>query len=903
MKLRGLLVTILLLCCLTVQGESEVPVIVVDTMPASQSYISLALNAACASGQEPYRIRLHNPSQTPLTRILYLHDLQVVKVFLKPAGGRQNYLGECGIILPMQERTMPEGLVIPGYGYSGQLEIQLEPGIQELTLEVYPWILRKVPTEARLYTVEQWDEARLTAFEKEVAIHLLVIGALLMLAVYHLLVFIQYRDSGYLWYVIYTLSISSVLMIESGIFQVYITPAFPRLNLLYRYLLPHAFLTYVVYLLFLRSFVRLPHLIPWLDKILLKFLVVFSLSALICWPLFVWNLDAHYANMTWLTFALPISALAFGMACYFPIIKARNKLVNLFVLGSMVLLLGVFINTFISAAIEFGWLHDFPFPHFYITEIAVLIEILVFALAVGYRFRMADFERRRIKELDGMKSRFFANISHEFRTPLTIISGLAGQLKGNQPEVELIQRNSGNLLLLVNRLLELSKLDAGQLKMEYITTDIIVFLRYLTESFYSLAEQKQIQLAFEANTKSLLMDIDEMNMQQIVSNLLSNAIKFTTPGGQVILTADHCLVQEREVLQITVRDTGIGIPEAKIEYIFDRFYQVNNDQRKQSDSSGIGLALTKELVELAKGQIRVQSEEGVGSTFSIQLPVVTSHHPTQHSRKKGGLTQDRHTVAPSRKLIHSTPAPDHQHLLIIEDNQDIVTYLKKLLDQHYTISVARDGQEGIEVALSLIPDIIISDVMMPKKDGFEVCETLKKDVRTSHVPIILLTARAAQEDKIQGLQQGTDAYLMKPFDPDELFIRLEKLLGLRTLLQQKYSQHQAPPYTAKVRSLDDQFLLTITNCIESRIDDPELKSSDLEKATGLSNMQFYRKLRALTNLSPTLFIRSVRLQQAKRLLQDRHLNVSEVAYASGFSDPAYFSRVFKEAFGIPPSEI
>ena len=733
-------------------------------------------------------------------------------------------------------------------------------------------------------------------WRKKIALHLLVVGGMLIMALYNLLVYVQRRDPAFFWYALYAIAISIVLMIESGIFQIYITPQFPKVNYLYRHLQPHALIGYTVYWLFLRSFVNLKKLLPKLDRVILRFLTGFAIATFFLWFFYTQNaLGDNYIDIVWVTYALPISALVFGIWAYFPLIRTGDNLVKIFILGSLILLLGVLANTLISAGIEYGWMGELSFPHFLITEIAVIIEILFFALALGYRFQQIDYERRRMAELDSLKSKFFANISHEFRTPLTIISGIAGRLKGNTEEAELIRRNSDSLLSLVNRLLELSKLDAGQMRMESITADIIVFLRYLVESFYSLAESKSLVLEFESKVDSLVMDFDETRLQQIISNLLSNAIKFTPEGGSVRL-----FTQKKEnSLEICVSDTGVGISEEDQQRIFDRFFQTEKGKGNQN-SSGIGLALTRELVELAGGSISVRSEEGKGSTFCIQLPISVSASSIE---TKAPMVERISSEPVARKLIHRIPDAEQPELLIIEDNADITRYLEKLLSDDYALSFAANGQLGIDKALESLPDIIISDVMMPEKDGYEVCHALKNDQRTSHIPIILLTAKAAQEDKLQGLRQGADAYLMKPFDPEELFVRLEKLLNLRKFLQEKFSNYSPEEKPEKTLSLDEQFLQKLSAFIDERIDDPELKISDLEEAMLLSNMQLYRKLKALTGLSPTLFIRSVRLQKAKALLEKGELNVSEVAYSTGFSDPAYFSRVFKEAYGVSPVDM
>ncbi|MBX2928583.1 MAG: response regulator [Saprospiraceae bacterium] len=851
-------------------------------------------------GTDVYRVGIQNPSAEPVQLILYLHNAQLASVFLQQSDGQRYEAGKAGLLTPPHERSIPKGLIIPGFGYSAQLKIQLEPGFQELSIVLENKIPKSGTPVFQLYTPELWSEKTAVVFEQSVSVHLLAIGALLIMALYHLLAFVQRRDMAFLWYSVYTLAVSSVLMVESGVIQAYITRNYPMLNLLYRYLQPHAFLSYVVYWFFLRNFIGLKQLLPRLDWILLRFLWIFSVLSLLFWMVFVLNIEYQWGNINWLTYAMPIAALLFGLGAYFYVFRIRNKLVQLFTLGSLVLLLGVLTNTLISAAIEFRWVADFPFPHFYITEIAVIAEILIFALALNYRFQLLDYERRRIKDLDETKSKFFANISHEFRTPLTVISGLAGQIKGNAAEAALIRRNSNSLLGLVNALLELSKLDAGQLKLEYITADIIAFLRYLTESFYSLAEAKSIALTFDTAEEDLLMNFDESCIQQMVSNLISNAIKFTPERGAVCLSAKKTLKSGKPYLLIAVSDTGVGIASAEKERIFDRFYQSDGPARNRPNSSGIGLALTKELVRLAGGSIEVTSEESLGATFSIYLPIAVSHE-AGHVRAVFPAAE-----SDEAESFRDNPIPglaEKQHLLIIEDNRDIVYYLEKVLQARYQISVASDGQQGIAMALENIPDIIISDVMMPEKDGFEVCSTLKEDWRTSHIPIILLTAKAAQEDKISGLKHGADAYLMKPFDPEELLVRLEKLLELRQALQKKYSDpanNQNRAATANP-TLEERFLWQLREAAEKVMSDPENAIARLERELQLSQMQLYRKLKALTGLTPSLYIRSVRLQKALQLLQTTDLNISEVAYEVGFTSPAYFSRAFSEEFGRPPS--
>ncbi len=541
-----------------------------------------------------------------------------------------------------------------------------------------------------------------------------------------------------------------------------------------------------------------------------------------------------------------------------------------------------------------------------------------------YRFNLnRQFEKQeafRLKELDTLKSRLYTNITHEFRTPLTVIMGIADNLKGNLQESKLIRRNSKNLLRLINQLLDLSKLDSGTMKMDMVQGDVINYLRYLTESFYSMAQEKKIGLSFSTEEEVLEMDFDEVKVQHVIYNLLSNALKFTKEGGSIFINTSKKIRNNQPWLQIKVQDTGIGIPEKQLPHIFDRFFQADSSTTRKGEGTGIGLALTKELVQMMDGEISVKSQIGEGTEFKILLPA-----------KKAAATAKMDaefttTQSIARELVSFPPAPSkgggdrfvtppplegaggRPQLLLIEDNKDVATYIKNLLSNDYEVAVARDGQEGIDKALETVPDIIISDVMMPEKDGFEVCETLKQDMRTSHIPIILLTAKAEQKDKVTGLKYGADAYLMKPFDKEELLVRLEKLVELRMTLQEKYAKWSLPKsqrfsQTKKEPTLEEKFLQKLQEATEQVMSDPENAIAELEKAMHLSQMQLYRKLKALTGKTPSLYIRSIRLQKAMELLNTTDLTVSEIAYDVGFTTPTYFSRAFSDEFGIPPSSV
>jgi DNA-binding response OmpR family regulator/two-component sensor histidine kinase len=480
-------------------------------------------------------------------------------------------------------------------------------------------------------------------------------------------------------------------------------------------------------------------------------------------------------------------------------------------------------------------------------------------------------------------------------------------IKGNDNEKALISRNSKNLLRLVNQLLDLSKLDSGKMTLDKIQGDIVQYLQYLTESFYSMAGEKNIRLVFYPEVEEVIMDYDEVKIQHIIYNLLSNAIKFTPKGGRVILHLNYSDATKTE-LQLKVKDSGIGISEDKLPFIFDRFYQADNSHTRKGEGTGIGLALTKELIELMGGNLDVKSKLDEGTSFIIHLPITRAANLFETNSTTDFLNQLQQDMVPEQNnATHTTiPKLTDQHkpeILIIEDNQDVFIYIETLLRSDYDIRYASNGQDGINTAFERIPDIIISDVMMPEKDGYEVCEILKQDDRTSHIPIILLTAKAEQDDRVQGLIYGADAYLTKPFHKEELLIRVEKLLELRRQLQLRYSEATSSVKIDLNPTKEELFIQKIKQLVEEHLEDNEFGVPELAKVALLSQMQLYRKLKALTGKTPSQFIRSIRLQKGKELLLTTDLTISEIAYDVGFSDPNYFSRTFQKEFGKSPRDM
>ncbi len=556
-------------------------------------------------------------------------------------------------------------------------------------------------------------------------------------------------------------------------------------------------------------------------------------------------------------------------------------------------------------------------PPWWKTSRAIIVLIIfgISGIVLLYRYQLkrqlALQEAQRLRELDDLKTRLYTNITHEFRTPITVIMGIAADLAGKaynagefQNKLETISRNSDNLLHLVNQLLDLAKLEHGKLIYAPICGNIISWMQYLVESHQSLAESKNIRLTFYSEIPALDMDYDPDQLSKVISNLLTNAIKFTPSKGKVIFHTKLDTVQNKLVFK--VRDDGIGIPDQEQNRIFDRFYQVKNEDRQFHGGTGIGLSLTKEIVELAGGTISVNSEPEKGSEFIVCLPITSNAPQKQHSNKNLAKPPRPGILASSE--ISETEASlsdpkDKPLVLIAEDNADVAGFIRDTIRLHYKVKWAADGEKAQEMAMNLIPDLVIMDVMMPGKNGFEVCDILKKDIRTDHIPVIMLTARVADTDRISGYERGADAYLTKPFNQKELLVRMEQLLKLRRQLQAKYGKIDIPSNKDTVQTPEEQFLAKAILIVENNLDKSMFNASELAAAIHLSESQLYRKLKAITGKSTAIFIRSVRLKNAKDLLESSNLSVSEVAYMVGFNDPAWFSRVFKEEFGMAPSEI
>ncbi len=566
-------------------------------------------------------------------------------------------------------------------------------------------------------------------------------------------------------------------------------------------------------------------------------------------------------------------------------------------------------------------------------------------MEISQKNRQLQEQSRKLREMDDVKSRFFANISHEFRTPLTLIMSPLEKMIDATPDREKVNqfkmmlRSSQRLLRLINRLLDLSKLDSGRMKIDLRVKNIIPTIKVIVSTFEALAAQNQIQLALDLPEDEAPLAFDAEKLEEILCNLLINAIKFTPARGTITISTRRESTESRAFpkgyLELSVRDTGVGIPRDKLGHIFDRFYQTGENGPSKLKGSGIGLALTKELVLMHHGKIDVHSREGDagGTEFVIRLPL--GDRPPTASPKEAGddaafLGKALHDIealdieAPDivengengendenrENEENQKPGTPEQNgetrakniVLVVEDNADVRKYICDPLTPQYTVVQAQNGREGIDKAKELIPDLIVSDIMMPEVDGYQLCDTLKKDVKTSHIPIILLTAKASAQSVIQGLETGADDYITKPFNTKILTTRIKNLIQLRLHLQQKVQKKMLlQPAEIAVSSVDQKFIAELQEVIQKHISETDFNVDALSKKMFMNRVTLYRKVNALTGESPTQFIRSYRLKQAAQLLKDNMGNVSEVALEVGFSNLGYFSRCFKEKFHQLPS--
>ena len=555
----------------------------------------------------------------------------------------------------------------------------------------------------------------------------------------------------------------------------------------------------------------------------------------------------------------------------------------------------------------------------------LLLGLIIFAGIRVLFIRKVEKQRvAQLEVLDQQKNNLYTNITHEFRTPLTLILGYAEKVEklseSSSPDIRKmssnIRRNGQQLLHLVNQMMDLARLESGEIKVQTKPVQLLPYIKQIAFAFQSMADKKGIKIAFSGDdTLNKAYEIDTDKFQQILSNLISNAIKFGKKNSTVHVTA-NLEVKERKdkkILKISVQDQGPGIPESELTKIFDRFHRLTSKHSAQYPGSGVGLALAKELTERLSGKITVESKVNIGSIFHIVLPVELAADQMDFDNTNSAIDSEwlpqgediAHIIKDEQIADGSSEVTGQRLVLLVEDNQDVLDYLESCISDKYNTVTALNGKEGLEKARQYVPDIIISDVMMPIMDGFTLCTKLKSDRITSHIPIILLTAKTGEESRMKGLTYGADAYLTKPFKEEELLVRIENMLQLIDALKTRFSGFDAlsalPP---SAPSQEDMFMDEVKDVLKKNYSDEEFNTDDFAAALKMSKSQLYRKLKALTGDTPAKILRHYRLEVAKQLLQSHpNMLVSEVAYACGFNNPKYFSNLFYQAYNIRPGRV
>jgi signal transduction histidine kinase/ligand-binding sensor domain-containing protein/DNA-binding response OmpR family regulator len=531
------------------------------------------------------------------------------------------------------------------------------------------------------------------------------------------------------------------------------------------------------------------------------------------------------------------------------------------------------------------------------------------------------FERVKAKnlhELDMLKLRLFTNISHEIRTPLTLILGPLEKLISKKvPDEEipshlaLVYRNTRKLDRLINQLLDFRKLETGNLKLELTQDDMVSLISEVVQSFQEFAKDKQIILSFHTLKKKLVALFDRDKVETIVNNLISNALKYTGEGGMVSVHLSLVFAKdeedtlsnqpEKQYMEISVKDTGKGISETNIDKIFTRFFRI--DSKNESSGTGIGLALVKELVKLLRGNITVLSKPDKGSKFTLHLPYETELQEEVSGTSEEIVQNKSNFTDNSNFHDELSEGSNAQIMLIVEDNPDVRYFLRSHFDSVFAIYEAKNGQEGWALAINIIPDVIISDILMPDVDGYEFCKRIKRDERTSHIPVLLLTALHSKEHEIQGLSSGADDFITKPFDISILQTKIENMLQARRSLKEKYTREMIlKPQDITISSPDERFLRKAIEVVERNISNADLDIEHFAREVGVSRMQLYRKFNALTNMTVKEFIRSIRLKRSAQLLLEKKMTVTEIAYSVGFKDLSHFRKCFHREYGMSASE-
>ena len=850
------------------------------------------------------KVTLENPEKEASTFVispdweLGLHSNSIVDLYVIQNGKRTDSVFKSGRYVPASEHQAykpPNNqfvLSLPGQS-STELYFRLEqidgkrPSINMSLLDYIYWEGLNRERKSTIWAFFQ--------------------GVFWILFAYALITFFMTKEKAYLFYALYLSANALYLLYLSGFFKEIFLEEHPKWSLYFWIFFTNFII--VSYLQFGRTFVESKKLIPKWDRVAVWILIGVGITALIEWVICIITFNEPFLNTIINVVILLIAGFLFSLILRYlnsPIITAR-----IFLWGSLLVVVGAVFGV----AMDFFDLLEENLP---IMESFFVGELLTFAIGLSYRLDMhqKESERERLKAeeqkaLNELQSRFFTQISHEFRTPLTVIKGNSQQLAKNWEDLRIpevrdrltaIERNGDSLLQLVNQILELAKIESGQVSPSWKRVEIISFTKYLLSALETYAQDKEISLSFTTAKEELYIDLDPAFYQDIFVNLLSNALKFTPAKGKVSIEISEVDRGRKPEVKLSVIDSGVGIAKEHLAQIFTPFFSKNTAQSNFVQGMGLGLSLVKERVELLKGSIDVQSTVQKGTQFQVRLPLKDSQLDlwTQTSRVSPISLPTEMLDTPSP--VEPNPNTEGSHLLIIEDHPDVRNYLFQLLGKEYEISLAKNGEDGIKLAKELVPNLIVCDLMMPDLDGYEVMENLKSDTLTSHIPFILLTAKASEEERMQALQKGADGFLVKPPNEQELHFVLNNIHELQTRTWEYFSKHSLGVGVNPQHRREHSFLTQVQQVVVDHLLDPDFGIEELAEACKMRDYQLRRKLKAVLGRPPGDFIRWVRLQESQKRLLTTDENISEVAYAVGFTDPNHFSRVFKKEFDCTPSE-
>lgn len=736
----------------------------------------------------------------------------------------------------------------------------------------------------------------------------LFFGILLLLILFSLVQYLRSKGISYLYYAIYlalTICYFWWKLEKSNPFFHFIFTSFPQYY--YHYEAPLIVLIYICYALFVSYFLNAKAELPRFYKLVKisipLLLLYFGITILIT---AIWGPKIGWEFLYWIRIILIPS----GFYSIYLVFKVKHRLGAYILSGTLIMLIGGAITTYLSKTLNNHFIGPWDLPLLPI-QFGMLVETLFFAAGLQYKSYLAEQEKAMVlmelqekqKEAEFAQrkketlTQLYANLSHESRTPITVILGMIQRIKGHQKERDLIRRNGQQLLNLINQILDINKLMVNKMQVNWRQGDIMQYTRYCTESFEVLAQKRQQIFSFSCEPQQLNMDFDPDKYQKIISNLLTNAIKFTPIWGKISVKASKIETTEIAYFCLDVSDSGPGIPRSFQRAIFDPYTQLPDTQ----GGSGLGLALVKELTNLMNGEIELKSEIGKGTSFRVIFPIhnhseiLVENLPSKISEVP--ISKPDSFIKPM-SLSNNLPS-----ILLVEDNEDILQYMSQLLAPKYNLLTALDGHLGFELAKSVRPNLIISDIMMPKIDGYEFCRIIKHTPITQHIPVILLTAKTSQADRMKGLKSEADAYLCKPFEEEELLLRVHQLLQA-----QKRSESLSMPIplnndkTSSLSSETIAFMEELNHIINENLENDQFKVPQLCQQLGSNHVSLNNKLKKLTGQSTGKYIRNYRLQKAKELLRSTNLTIAEISYKVGIPESSNFITMFKKAFGGSPQK-